>query len=632
MNDHPILRLCAAAAALCLCAAASRAQTFEIIALPDTEDYADYYPSIFGEQTQWIVAHREAENIVFVTHVGDVVHHPLDSPSEWTTATDAMYQLDGLLPYGACAGNHDLEDPAGFIARFGASHYSAYGWYGGASGNGLNHFQVFSAGGYDFLHITLQKGPDTATRNWARAVIEQNPGKPTIVSTHDYLDTSGRRTSAGESIWNSLVDDYPQVFMVLCGHNRGVSRLVSTDTNGRRVLQMMGNYQDYTTSGGETDNGYLRKILFDPDNGRISIQTYSPTFAAHPWLTGNDHEFSYDAAFLPPSPGTAASPIFLTDAATCRAAGHVQGFDTTPGPTGTALPLGWTAWQIDGSAGTFSAAHPLAAADIAGAGPAGATLLVVNGPPGETWGNRLANVPGDSGRALATNPGNIAASVLQLKVLNGTGEPVSFLHLYYDLAMAWNSPDDDGSELPGCTLFWSTTGGAAAADWAMLGRDTAAGAKAWDIALPAALEPGADLYLRWADDNALTPAGEAAAEDVWSLDNVRVVMANAPDPAMRGDADADGDVDAVDYLALKLHLGTASGATWQEGDFDHDQDVDRTDLLLLESNFSGASGRAEAGGAAGNVPEPATWTLLALGAVALGRRRRSKGPLGRHTS
>jgi len=517
-----------AVAPLVLCTAGLQADVFEFVVLPDTEDYADFYPDVFIAQGQWIVDHQAEENIVFTTHMGDMVHHPLVTPAQWDVATDAMYLLDGLMPYSVLPGNHDLEDKPGFIARFGPTHFSENDWYGGSSSDNLNSYQVFPAGGYEFLHIALQKAPGTTARTWARGVIEANPGMPTIISTHDYLDVSGR-SSAGNNIWNDLVDDHPQVFMVLNGHNHGVNRTVSTNSGGKQVLEMLANYQEDMTISGETDTGYLRKIIFDTDNGKISMQTYSPTYADQPWLTDNDNQFSYDVAFLPQLPGGTLSPIFVTDAATCTAAGYTQDFDVTPGPSGTSLPLGWSVRQISGTGDTFSNAHPIEPADIAGATSASPTLLPADNPPGSSWGNQAGNAASGSGRALATNPGNNGAGVIQLAVTNGIGEPALRVQLAYDLQMPWSGPGDDGTQLPGYSVFWSTTGGTAAEDWARLGEDNFAGPKVWDIDLPVALDPGVDFYLRWADDN--SAGDEASAENVWSLDNIGVSMSATVEPA-----------------------------------------------------------------------------------------------------
>ena len=45
---------------------------FKIVVLPDTQIYSESYPEIFYSQTDWIVDNVVAEDIAFVTHLGDV--------------------------------------------------------------------------------------------------------------------------------------------------------------------------------------------------------------------------------------------------------------------------------------------------------------------------------------------------------------------------------------------------------------------------------------------------------------------------------------------------------------------------------------------------------------------------------
>ena len=85
-----------------------------------------------------------------------------------------------------------------------------------------------------------------------------------------------------------------------------------------------------------------------------------------------------------------------------------------------------------------------------------------------------------------------------------------------------------------------------------------------------------------------------------------------------GDADGDGDVDAADYIVLKTNMGTPSGAVLADGDFDGDGDVDWADLQILQGNYGATSAAA-----GGTIPEPATLGLLAFGAMAVLRRRRT---------
>jgi len=81
-----------------------------------------------------------------------------------------------------------------------------------------------------------------------------------------------------------------------------------------------------------------------------------------------------------------------------------------------------------------------------------------------------------------------------------------------------------------------------------------------------------------------------------------------------GDANEDGCVDLLDLDILGQHYGQSGG--WSEGDFSNDGTVNLVDLDILGAHY----GECQNGGA---VPEPATFTLLALGGLsALVRRRK----------
>ena len=84
-----------------------------------------------------------------------------------------------------------------------------------------------------------------------------------------------------------------------------------------------------------------------------------------------------------------------------------------------------------------------------------------------------------------------------------------------------------------------------------------------------------------------------------------------------GDANEDGCVDGLDYVAWSNNYEPGVlGKTWVQGDFDGSGEVDGLDYVMWSNNYN--AGVCPPGA----IPEPATMALLAIGALALIRRRR----------
>ena len=277
---------------------------FTIAVLPDTQYYSESFPEHFLAQTDWIVNNRAEQNIVLVSHVGDLVENGGSgrdgNAAEWNIADAAMGLLDSDapdLPYGAVLGNHDYDwvnsqsRAEQYVRYFGESRYSGRPWYGGSSPDQLNHYQRFTADGHDYLHITLEWRPRPSSLSWARSVLNANPDVPTIVTTHDYLSPFGGRTGSGDAIFYDLIDDNSQVFMVLSGHNPGEGHQTVVNADGFDVFEMVANYQR-RPQGGE---GWMQLIEFDPANDQINVKTYSPSLDE--FQVTRNSEFTFDVDF-----------------------------------------------------------------------------------------------------------------------------------------------------------------------------------------------------------------------------------------------------------------------------------------------------------------------------------------------
>jgi hypothetical protein len=291
-------------------------EPFTIVALPDTQFYSQSYPATFNAQTQWVVDNIEEENLVFVTHEGDIVQSAETGTNrnliQWERADAAMDILDGnltqtpngLIPYSVTIGNHDYgrtgiksEGTRRYREFFGAERYEGRTWYGGDSPSGLSHYQIFTAGGWQFLHFALEWEPAPAEVTWAQSVLDDHPGLPTIVTTHSYLnDSTKKRTTtstdtgpsmSGEELWQTFVRPNSQIFMVLNGHFSGEYHQTSINAAGKPVYEMVADYQSRDEGGG----GFLRLITFDPDAGRIRVRSYSPL--SNTFETDSNSQFNF---------------------------------------------------------------------------------------------------------------------------------------------------------------------------------------------------------------------------------------------------------------------------------------------------------------------------------------------------
>jgi hypothetical protein len=323
---------------------------------------------LFYDQIRYIADNSVAEggDIVFATSVGDVWEHqsleidpeseargirrainpkllgiieatPKTQSHEMNTARAGYEILSGKIPFSVAPGNHDYDaqftdarqppgvDPA-LTPADGAGYYGmlysgglanfrdVFGsdkpffrkqkWYVSSFRGGASSAQIFRAAGYEFLHIALEMAADDETLAWAAGVIAYYPNRPTIISTHDFLDTRGQRLphpvvnwqsvdqrhNSPEDIWQKFVSVHDQIFIVLSGHARGQAFRDDANAAGHRVYQLMANYQDRSQAYrsmigdaeayGPTGDGWLRLMKFDfsPAVPVIRVRTCSTYF------------------------------------------------------------------------------------------------------------------------------------------------------------------------------------------------------------------------------------------------------------------------------------------------------------------------------------------------------------------
>lgn len=289
---------------------------FTLAVLPDTQYYSLTYPGIFLSQVSWIVQNVARLRIPYVFHLGDIVDQ--NTPMEWERASQAMWLLEGIVPYTVTTGNHDIGPSGGATNRdtllnqyFSYPRTSTWPTFGGAFEDGKleNTYHYFSAGGRDYIVLSLEWGPRDAVVQWADGVMAANPKRYGILVTHAYLNWNDKRydhtdtvnpqdfnpyqygtaggVNDGEQLWQKLVRKHAFV-MTLNGHvlGDGTGYLASVTDKGNICHQMMSNYQ-FRTLGGE---GYMRLLEFEEDAKTVKVFTYSPLYDS--FLTEPDQTFT----------------------------------------------------------------------------------------------------------------------------------------------------------------------------------------------------------------------------------------------------------------------------------------------------------------------------------------------------
>jgi hypothetical protein len=313
-------------------------------------------------------ARSNGGQIAFATCVGDVWEHAegtIDAPHaakglgalamiprdalpagddrvkrlEMPVARQGFAMIAGKLPFSVVPGNHDYDhswqdsrylpgtadgrptDPAlpngllhyggldNFNSVFGATmpFFKGQKWYVAAYHGGADSAQLFTAGGYRFLHIGLELAPEDDVIRWAQGVIDRYRGLPTIITIHNHISPDGvrkdfpivdfKRThpehNDPEDLWTKLIAPNDQIFLILSGHQYGQAHNVDRNRAGHEVHQVLADYQERHQSLATVDpdgkhahsgigDGWLRLMDFDmgAEVPRLSVSTYSTYYKA----------------------------------------------------------------------------------------------------------------------------------------------------------------------------------------------------------------------------------------------------------------------------------------------------------------------------------------------------------------
>lgn len=262
--------------------AATNQFDYSLIWMSDTQYYSESYPHIYNKMTEWIAGQKEAMNIKYVFHTGDLVDD-FDQEYQWQNADNSMKTLDKAnVPYGVLAGNHDVnhkaEDYTKYGEYFGGNRFATKKYYGSSYKNNRGHYDLINEKGNDFIMMYMGWGVNDEDIAWMNEILAKYPERKAILNFHEYLLVSGGRSPIGNTIYQKVVVPNKNVIAVLSGHYHDAETLVDEiddDKDGtpdRKVYQMLADYQ----GGPEGGQGFMRLLQVNPVENKIYMKTYSP--------------------------------------------------------------------------------------------------------------------------------------------------------------------------------------------------------------------------------------------------------------------------------------------------------------------------------------------------------------------
>lgn len=272
---------------------------FSFAVMPDTQQEIlndTNSNKFFVNRVTWLNSNWAAQDFRFVMHTGDAANWGNVDPLQFDRISNAFKAFDMLgRPYAIAPGNHDtaavctggsacpgknasieVRNTIEFNKRFPPSRLIALkGVF--EAGKSDNAFHTFSAGGVDWLVVTLELWPRTVVVEWAKTVVSTHPKHNVIFVTHMHLDAAsnispsngGYGANSPQYVWDNLYSKYPNVRFVFSGHVGSTGFKESVGAAGNKVFQLLGCFHS------NTDNP-VRLVEVNTQTNSFTTRVYGP--------------------------------------------------------------------------------------------------------------------------------------------------------------------------------------------------------------------------------------------------------------------------------------------------------------------------------------------------------------------
>lgn len=277
----------------------------------DTQLYSQATPWTMTEQFDYIAEKAAERKTAMVVQAGDWVNkEEFEDEWQWRNAEPSARALEKAdIPFAVSWGNHDYNETYNGrqmlrkyfpMQRFEDS-LDGSPWTFGGSHDIDNFFYTGEIDGAKVLwlqlgHWSVEPGAKNTPAGvaWAQSVLGSHPEYSVILSTHHHLWARDANNPYSNPTVNELIDPYPNVKLVLSGHQSGTFVTSRTSSGGTRVFAILTDYQTRAWGG----HGFLKNLSVDAENNLIYVNTYSP------WLqrTTSDGRWSQEIP-KPTTPG-----------------------------------------------------------------------------------------------------------------------------------------------------------------------------------------------------------------------------------------------------------------------------------------------------------------------------------------
>lgn len=277
---------------------------FSFAVIGDTQELSEDKPESMTRLYKWLVDNQQTHKISYVLGLGDITQKSY--AYEWEHARNAIYQLNGKIPYLLSRGNHDYmrDDDGvityGFNGAFNDGIYNQQLTGVMTEGDVTNAYRTIQIGGFDYLFLTLDFGPNAEMLAWADSVVSAHPDHRVIVITHGYMYRDGTTLDAddaysasksplkdrkaeqaekpsldGDEIWEQFASKHPNIQMVLSGHDPCQHVVYRQDKGeqGNVVTQMLIDPQG--TDSFYEPSAMVAMFYFSNNGNRLTVRYYS---------------------------------------------------------------------------------------------------------------------------------------------------------------------------------------------------------------------------------------------------------------------------------------------------------------------------------------------------------------------